>query len=279
MLASLVIVFREAIEAGLIVGIVLAATRGVRQRGWWVSGGLVAGTLGACVVAAFAGELGTLFNGSGQELFNASVLLLAVCMLTWHNAWMANHGRGLAREVHAVSAAVAEGHRPLTALGVVVGVAVLREGSEVVLFLYGVLASGGASIGSMLAGGALGIAFGVALSALIYLGLLAVPAHRLFAVTTGLITLLAAGLAAQAVFFLQQADYFQGLATPLWDTSWLLSDDSVPGRLLHTLIGYTATPDGAQLLAYAGVIAMMLAMMRLARGKTSASHQPARSSP
>ena len=210
MLASLVIVFREAIEAGLIVGIVLAATRGVRQRGWWVSGGLVAGTLGACVVAAFAGELGTLFNGSGQELFNASVLLLAVCMLTWHNAWMANHGRGLAREVHAVSAAVAEGHRPLTALGVVVGVAVLREGSEVVLFLYGVLASGGASIGSMLAGGALGIAFGVALSALIYLGLLAVPAHRLFAVTTGLITLLAAGLAAQAVFFLQQADYFQG---------------------------------------------------------------------
>ena len=279
MLASLVIVFREAIEAGLIVGIVLAATRGVRQRGWWVSGGLVAGTLGACVVAAFAGELGTLFNGSGQELFNASVLLLAVCMLTWHNAWMANHGRGLAREVHAVSAAVAEGHRPLTALGVVVGVAVLREGSEVVLFLYGVLASGGASIGSMLAGGALGIAFGVALSALIYLGLLAVPAHRLFAVTTGLITLLAAGLAAQAVFFLQQADYFQGLATPLWDTSWLLSDDSVPGRLLHTLIGYTATPDGAQLLAYAGVIAMMLAMMRLARGKTSALHQPARSSP
>ena len=60
------------------------------------------------------------------------------------------------------------------------------------------------------------------MSALIYLGLLAVPAHRLFAVTTGLITLLAAGLAAQAVFFLQQADYFQGLATPLWDTSWLL---------------------------------------------------------
>jgi high-affinity iron transporter len=279
MLASLVIVFREAIEAGLIVGIVLAATRGVPRRGRWVACGIAGGVLGACLVAAFAGELGALFNGSGQELFNAAVLLVAVGMLTWHNAWMASHGRELAREVRAVGTAVAEGDRPLTALAVVVGVAVLREGSEVVLFLYGILAAGGTTVTAMLAGGLLGIALGAAMSALIYLGLLAVPAHRLFAVTTGLITLLAAGLAAQAVFFLQQADYFAGLATPLWDTSWLLSDDSVPGRLLHTLIGYTATPDGAQLLAYAGVIALMLALMRLVRGRTATAHQPVRSSP
>jgi high-affinity iron transporter len=279
MLASLVIVFREAIEAGLIVGIVLAATRGVLRRGRWVSYGIAAGTLGACVVAAFAGELGALFNGSGQEVFNAAVLLAAVGMLTWHNAWMAGHGRELAREVRAVGAAVAGGERPLAALALVVGVAVLREGSEVVLFLYGIFATGGTSVSAMLAGGLLGVALGAVLSALIYLGLLAVPAHRLFAVTTGLITLLAAGLAAQAVFFLQQADYLQGLATPVWDTSWLLSDDSLPGRLLHTLIGYTATPDGAQLLAYGAVVALMLALMRLARGWTAASRLPARSSP
>ena len=153
MLASLVIVFREAIEAGLIVGIVLAATRGVARRGRWVSSGIAAGTLGACLVAAFAGELGALFNGSGQELFNAAILLAAVGMLTWHNAWMAGHGRELAREVRAVGAAVAEGDRPLTALAFVVGIAVLREGSEVVLFLYGIFATGGTSVGAMLAGG------------------------------------------------------------------------------------------------------------------------------
>ena len=279
MLASLVIVFREAIEAGLIVGIVLAATRGVAGRGRWVVSGVIGGTLGACLVAAFAGELSSLFDGSGQELFNAAILLIAVGMLTWHNAWMASHGRNLAREVRAVGTAVAEGDRPLTALAVVVGVAVLREGSEVVLFLYGILASGGTSVGAMLVGGAIGVALGGAMSVLIYLGLLAVPAHRLFAVTTGLITLLAAGLAAQAVFFLQQADYFQGLSAPLWDTSWLLRDDSMPGRLVHTLIGYTATPDAAQLVAYVAVIGFMLALMRLARGRSVPSHQPARSSP
>ena len=278
MLASLIIVFREVIEAGLIVGIVLAATRSVPQRGWWVAAGTIGGALGACVVAAFASQLGALFNGSGQELFNATILLIAVGMLTWHNTWMASHGRELAREVRAVGSAVASGERPLTALAIVVGIAVLREGSEVVLFLYGVFAAGGTSIAGMLSGGAIGIAIGAGLSALIYLGLLAVPAHRLFAVTTGLITLLAAGLAAQAVFFLQQAEYLQSLATPVWDSSWLLGDDSVPGRLLHTLIGYTATPDVAQLLAYALVIAMMLALMRVARDRTTASHQPVRSS-
>jgi high-affinity iron transporter len=279
MLASLVIVFREVIEAGLIVGIVLAATRSVPRRGWWVLGGVVIGALGACAVAGFAGELGALFNGSGAELFNATILLVAVGMLTWHNAWMAGHGRELAREVRAVGSAVAAGDRPLTAVAVVVSVAVLREGSEVVLFLYGILAAGGTSVIAMMAGGTVGVLLGAALSALIYLGLLAVPAQRLFTVTTGLITLLAAGLAAQAVFFLQQADYLQGLATPLWDTSWLLGDDSILGRLLHTLIGYTATPDGAQLLAYALVIALMLATMRLVRGRSATSHQTARSSP
>jgi high-affinity iron transporter len=106
-----------------------------------------------------------------------------------------------------------------------------------------------------------------------------VPAHRLFAVTTWLITLLAAGLAAQAIFFLQQANYFQGMATPLWDTSWLLGEDSITGRLLHTLVGYTATPDGAQVTVYALVILMMLALMRVARGRTASAHHPAPSSP
>ena len=104
------------------------------------------------MVAAFAGELGALFNGSGAELFNAAILLTAVGMLTWHNTWMASHGRELAREVRAIGTAVAAGDRPLTALAVVVGVAVLREGSEVVLFLYGIFAAGGTSIADMVGG-------------------------------------------------------------------------------------------------------------------------------
>ncbi len=265
MLASLVIVFREVIEAGLIVGIVLAATTRVPQRGRWIAYGIAGGIAGACLVAAFAGEVAAAAAGAGQELFNASVLLLAVGMLTWHNVWMASHGRAIALDMRRVGNAVAAGERPLFALAIVVGVAVLREGSEIVLFLYGIAASGGASAAAMIAGGALGVAGGVVLSALMYWGLVAVPARRLFAVTSGLITLLAAGLAAQAVAYLQQAGYFDAFAATIWNTSWLLADDSLLGRLLHTLIGYTDQPTGAQLIVYLLTIALIIGLMRTVR--------------
>jgi len=273
MLSALLIVFREVIEAGLIVGIVLAATQGVPRRGQAVSGGVLAGVLGACVVAAFAGELAALFQGNGQELFNASILLLAVAMLTWHNVWMASHGREMARELKAAGHDVVTGKRTLAALGVVVGVAVLREGSEVVLFLYGIAAQGGTTSAGLLTGGALGLAAGAAVSALMYFGLLTIPAGRLFQVTSGLITLLAAGMAAQAVLFLQNGGYINVLGGTVWETSWLLRESSIPGRLLHTLIGYVEAPDGAQILAYIVTIATILLLMRLV-GKPVARTRP-----
>src|SRR5581483_866240 len=135
MFGALVIVFREVIEAGLIIGIVLAATRGVPGRERWILLGIGGGVLGACVVAGFAGAISEAFAGSGQELLNVAVLGTAVVMLMWHNAWMARHGREMAAELTKVGAAVSEGTRPLTALAMVVGLAVLREGSEIVLFL------------------------------------------------------------------------------------------------------------------------------------------------
>ena len=267
MLATLLIVFREVIEAGLIVGIVLAATKGVAGRAWWVSLGVACGLLGAALVAAFAGEISGLFQGSGQELFDAAILLFAVVMLTWHNVWMAGHGRALAREMKQVGAQVSAGERPMAALAIVVGIAVLREGSEVVLFLYGVASQGGASSTAMLAGGALGVLAGAAVTALMYFGLLAIPAHRLFGVTAGLITLLAAGMAAQAILFLQQGGYLEFFTSRVWDTSWILKQDSIVGRLLHTLIGYNDMPNGAQLLAYLATVAVVVALTRFERAR------------
>jgi high-affinity iron transporter len=263
MLAALVIVFREIIEAGLIVGIVLAATRGVPRRGLWVGYGVLAGTSGACLIAACAGRIAALFEGQGQELFNAGILVLAVGMLAWHNVWMASHGRVMAREMREVGSAVAAGRKPLTALAIVCGVAVLREGSEIVLFLYGVTASGSTSLAAMAAGGALGLLGGACLSALMYLGLVTVPARHLFRVTSGLIILLAAGLAAQAIALIQQAGHLEVLTSTVWDSSWLLGDDSLGGRLVHTLIGYTARPNGAQIAVYLSTIVVIAGLMRL----------------
>lgn len=263
MLATLVIVFREMIEAGLIVGIVLAATKGVSMRGLWVTYGIAGGVAGACLVALFAGSIASLFAGSGQELFNASILILAVCMLAWHNVWMASHGREIAQDMKSIGVDVASGNRTLTALALVVGIAVLREGSEVVLFLYGIAASGGTSTFSMLIGGAIGIAGGALVSALLYFGLLAIPTHRLFAVTSGLITLLAAGLAAQAIHYIQQAGFLRVFTKRMWDSTWLLDQHGLMGQMLHTLIGYTSRPSGAQLIVYLATIAVIVGLMRI----------------
>ncbi len=262
MLGALIIVFREAIEAGLIIGIVAAVTRGVAGSRSFIAGGVGAGVLGALTVAAFAEQLSRAVAGSGQELFNAGVLMIAVVMLAWHNIWMAKHGREMAQELSAVGKAVASGDRTLFALATVVGLAVLREGSEVALFLYGVLASG-ESGASVLIGGVAGLALGALTSLATFFGLVSIPPKRLFAVTTALITLLAAGLAAQAVAFLQQAGTITALSDTLWDTSWILSDKSIPGRVLHTLIGYADQPSQMQVVVYGATLVAILAATKL----------------
>ncbi|MGE5260686.1 MAG: FTR1 family iron permease [Actinomycetota bacterium] len=274
MLGALIIVFREVVEAGLVVGIVLAATRGIEGRGWWVSLGVVSGVLGASVVAAFAGAISDAFAGSGQELLNAGVLLVAVVSLTWHNVWMAEHGRELVAELRQVGSDVIAGVKPLTALAVVVFVAVMREGSEIVLFLYGIVVAG-TSMMSLLTGGLLGLLGGAAMTGLSYFGLIAIPTRYIFQVTSVLLALLAAGMAAQAIHFLHAAGVVTAFQTRLWDTSWLLSDQSIAGRMLHVLVGYTAKPTGLQLLVYLVTLAAIALLMRFAR--STREPRPARS--
>jgi high-affinity iron transporter len=263
MIGALIIVFREVIEAGIIVGIVMAVTRGLRGARLWIAGGIAGGVAGAVLVAAFAQTLANALAGVGQELFNGSILAIAVVMLAWHNIWMASHGRQMAAEMRQIGEEVKSGARSLAALAVVVGVAVLREGSEIALFLYGLAASGGSTGVDLLIGAALGLVAGVAVSALTFLGLVTIPQRHLFRVTTILITFLAAGLAAQSVLFFQQAGIVTALAQTAWDTSGVLSDTSLPGRVLHTLVGYSDQPSLMQVVVYVLTLAIISALSKL----------------
>jgi high-affinity iron transporter len=274
-LASLLIVFREVFEAGLVVGIVMAVTSAVPGRGMWIAGGVAAGVLGACLVAVFTGGLSELFNGSGQEVFNASILGFAVLMLTWHNVWMSRHGRELVDELRAAGEAVVAGSKSLLALAIVVAIAVLREGSEVVLFLYGVAAAQGGASWSLVAGGIIGLILGSAVCLLTYLGLVTIPTRYLFSVTSALIALLAAGMAAQAIAFLEQANILTALDETVWDTSWLLSDSSFLGKALHTLIGYIDQPTAMQVVVYAATLAVIALLMKLFSSPAQQQPRPA----
>jgi len=263
MLAALLIVFREVFEAGLVVGIVMAVTAGVAGRGFWIGGGVIAGVLGACLVALFTGGLSELFGGNGQEVFNAGILAFAVVMLTWHNVWMARHGRELVAELRAAGEAVVAGSKSLLALAIVVAIAVLREGSEVVLFLYGVAAAQGGANWAMAAGGVVGLLLGASVCLLTYLGLVTIPTRYLFSVTSALIALLAAGMAAQAIAFLEQANIVTALDETVWNTSWILSNSSFLGRALHTLVGYVDQPTAMQVVVYAMTLFIIVVLMRL----------------
>lgn len=275
MLSTALIVFREVLEAALVVSIVLAATKGVPRRGRWVGGGLVGGVVGAGLIAAFADVISSWASGMGQEVFNAGVMFVAVVMLAWHSIWMGKHSREMTRQLSAIGKAVAAGSTPLTGLAIVVGVAVLREGSEAVLFLYGIAAGERGQTSQMIVGGLLGIIGGVGLGAAMYAGLLQIPLKRLFSVTNGLIVLLAAGMASQGMGFLLAAGLVPSWGDTVWDTSWLLRETSIVGKMLHTLIGYTARPAGIQVVAYVATLVTIVLLARKVASPQRAARQPA----
>ncbi len=268
MFGTALIVFREVLEAALIVGIVAAATRGIPGRTRWIAGGVLAGLAGAVLVAFGAEALAQVAQGMGQELFNAAILGIAVAMLAWHNIWMSSHGRELAADAKAIGSEIRAGAKALSVLLIVVAVAVLREGSETVLFLYGVAISGDAQRMPMVAGGAVGLAGGVAVGWFLFAGLLRIPLKWFFSVTSLLVLLLAAGMASQAARFLIQADVLPSLATPLWDTSSVVSNSSLVGKALQGLVGYDARPAGMQIAFFVAVLLVVSAGMSWARRRS-----------
>lgn len=265
MLSTFVIVFRESLEAALIVSIVMAASRGIAGRTASVAAGIAAGLAGAGLLAVFADGLSSLFGGVGNEIFNAVALLVAVVMLGWHHVWMGTHGAELAGQSRAIGKEVREGVRPLSALAVITALAVLREGSETVLFLYGVSINNASNTVSMLEGGALGVVAAAALGVSIYAGLLRIPLKHIFRVTGIILVLIAAGLAAQAASFLVQAGFLPPLGYDIWDTSAILSQDDPLGFLLHILVGYVARPLGIQVIAYVLTLVVITSASELLR--------------
>lgn len=263
MFAAALIVFRELIEAALIVTILLAATRGVPRRGRWIGLGVIAGLGGAAIVAALTSSISSLFEGRGQELVNAGILFTAVILIGWHVVWMNIHGRQMASEMRRAGNRVAEGEHHMSALALIVGLAVMREGSEVVLMLQGLMASGAAA--TMINGAAVGIAAGLLMSGLMYLGFIAMPVARIFALTNVLLIMIASGMAARGVNFLTQAGLISSFGNMLWDTDGIVPEQSLTGQILAALTGYMSRPSGIEVMGYAATALGILVLMHVAK--------------
>jgi high-affinity iron transporter len=275
MLGIALLVFREVLEAALIVTVVAAATRGVPRRSMFVGGGIALGVAGAIIVALCMGFIQGSLGGVGQEVFQAAVLLTAVVMIGWHVTWMSSHGKEMVLQMQRVTDSVKAGSSSIAILLAVVALAVLREGSEVVLFLFG-MAAGGASKLGFVGGVPLGLVGGVAVGFALYFGLLRIPIRYFFSATNWMLVVLASGLAASAAGFLIQADLLPAWGNQLWNTSWLLTDGSIVGQAVHILTGYVARPAGMQLVFWIVTFVVLVAGMRFMSMRMAAQKQRAK---
>jgi high-affinity iron transporter len=259
------IVWRESIEALLVVGILYAwlrATPDGRRGLPWLWGGVGAGLLLAGALALVLLGVASWLSDTGQEWFQTLMALAACALVVQMVVWMRRHGRGLKRDLEA--GASDQVHRQhWWGLLVLVMIAVAREGSETVVFLYGtVLSSNDAgSVAAMMLAGLGGFAVALLTFWLLQLGGRIITWRRFFRMTEVLLLLLASALLVSATDRLISLGVLPALMDPVWDSSWLLDTEQGPGKILADFAGYRATPALSQLLlwlAYWGVVLWLL---------------------
>lgn len=265
-----IVIFREILEIAIILGVVMVAAKELEQRNLWVSIGLGVGILGSLVVALFAQSISNAAEGMGQEFFNAMVLLSASVVIGATALWMSKHARELTAHLRHVSNEVIKGNMPLYSIALVIALAVLREGAEIVLFTHGMLASG-KEISSIFAGAALGLTAGAVVGGAMYFGLLKISPKHVFGVTTWLLMFLCAGMSASAAKYLVSAGWFESMAYTVWDSSFILSNDSLTGQIVHALFGYTAKPYAIQLVFYFTTLVILIAAKKFINRKESSN--------
>ncbi len=272
---ALFIVWRESIEAMLVIGILHAwlrhredAARGLR----WLWGGVGAGLLAAVGLAAVMLGMQSWLAGEAFEYFETGMVLVASLLITQMVLWMRRRGRGLKREIESSAARAAEQANWLGVL-LLAALAVGREGAETVIFLYGSLLG---QQGTALAGFGLAAFAGFALAAatfwLIQRGSRWLSWRAFFRASEIALLLLAAALLANGVDKLIGLGLLPALVDPLWDSAWLLDDTSATGGLVAALTGYRAHPALLTLLAY---VAYWAAVLWLRRAPADAAAQTA----
>lgn len=242
------IVWRECVEALLVVGILYSWLRAspAGARGLpWLWGGVAAGLALACALALVLLGLSDWLSDTGQEWFQACMALVACVLVVQMVVWMRRHGRTLKKELESGALQSVE-HSNWWGLLVLVMIAVAREGSETVVFLYGTVSAnsaGGADGRWMLIlAGLGGFLAAFATFWLLQMGGKLITWRRFFALTEALLLLLASALLMRGLDHLISLGALPPIMDPVWNSSWLLSDSSGLGKILADFAGYRAYP-------------------------------------
>lgn len=263
MIGSLIITFREIFEISIVLCIVLAATKGVQNRGRWIFAGLALGAIASILIGIFANEFAQLTSTLNPQLLNAIVLVVTAGLIMYTVLWMQKQGREISKQAKSIGTAVAVGEKPLHMLAIVVGLSVLREGIEVVLFLYGLIAGSESSSINVIKGAIVGSLLGVIAGLLLYYGMLRIPMKYFFSAIRWMLTFLAASMMSNAAGKLASIHILPMLGAPIWNSSMLLTQNSIIGRLLHMFLGYLDKPMGIQVVFYIATIFIIVGLPKI----------------
>ena len=261
MFLPFIVIFREVLEIALIVSLMFVATKGLPGRGKWIGVGFLLGILGSVLIAVFIEGISNFANGLGQELFNAFIALAASILIGWTAIWVGTHGKQISHHIKQKGKQVVDGELPVKTLVIIIMLAVLREGSEIVLFLYGMLLSG-LSLSDLLLGTILGSLSGALLGGAIYFGMIKINTKYIFSITSWLLIFIAAGMAAIAGRFFVAAGYFSANSSILWDMSGILNEQSFFGQILHIFFGYSDSPMLIEVIFYSVFLAITIMIIK-----------------
>ena len=269
MFPTMLIIFREILEVSIIIGMVMASINGVAKKNRLIIYGICIGVLSSILVGVFIDYFANSLNGKGIEIFNASILTLAIIMITWTIIWMKRNAKMFGRKIKEIGQGVKVGEISVFTLVSIIALAVLREGSEVVIFIYGLIASSDISMFDIICGSIIGIMNGSFIGVLLYFGFMRIPTKYFFIVSSFVLSLLAAGMASQLTIYLSQLGIINDSSVILWDSSRFLSNQSIFGKMLVTLIGYNDSPTPMQLIFYIFTFGMITSLSLIFNKKNS----------
>ncbi|HLC38327.1 MAG TPA: FTR1 family protein [Candidatus Norongarragalinales archaeon] len=251
MIAEFTIGFREALEAALIIGIILGYLKKTNQteHNNRVYVGIAAGAIASIFTAIAFNFLSIQFEGAAEAMFEGAVMVVAAVVLTWMIFWMGKQKQIAQNIQKAVDKSLAGG---LTALAFI---AVYREGFETVLFLNALAFSSNAN---PLVGAFLGMAAAVVLGFFLYEIGIRLDIKVFFRITSVMLILFAAGLVAHGFHEFQEAGAITFFTDEAWNTKWVLDDKSAVGAVARSLLGYNDNPSWLEVFAYAFYLTVML---------------------
>ncbi|WP_375326908.1 FTR1 family protein [Candidatus Tisiphia endosymbiont of Nemotelus uliginosus] len=258
------VVFRECLEIALLLGIILAVTKQIERSRIYIIAGSMLGVVLAALFAFFTSTISVSFSGMGDELFNAAIILLTVVLISWTIVWMQGYGIRIKQHFNDLSEKIHSGKSSCIMLVLIVAATLLREGMEIIILVYSISSVEVIDANSYLLGLIIGMVSGFALGIVIYLGLIKLTNQQyIFRISSILLMLIASGFAAEAAGILSSSGVVMVLSDQLWDSSWLVSDRSIYGKLLNMVTGYTARPNGLQVVFYITTIVLINVLIQI----------------